>query len=139
MELNKSLKFIIQNAGWSTLHLSKAREAVKAMNTYRKQHPTCEITGSDKNIEIHHIVPVWSRPDLAADPDNFIALSASAHIHHIYGHDKNFRTKYVENIKDIASKMKEIKKEMVVINRPEVKINKIKTSWLSAFLRGWLK
>ena len=87
------------------------------MNLYRKSHPHCEITGTTKKIQIHHIVPVWADPDLADHPDNFIALSASAHIHHIYGHDRNFSQKYVKNIREISKKMLDLREELDIIHR----------------------
>mgnify|MGYP000930945999 CR=1 FL=1 len=132
-------RFFIQNAGWSILNPSKALEARQAMEEYRKTHPVCEITGSKKNVQIHHIVPVWADPALAADPNNFIALSASSHIHIIYGHDNNFGKKYVANVKEIAKKMRDIKAEMDIITRVEPNINSRKPSFLKAFLMGFWK
>lgn len=112
-----NIRFLIQNAGWAALNPIKAIEAQNAMSVYRKTHPLCEITGSDKKVQIHHIIPVWSNPDLAADPNNFIALSTSANIHSIFGHDRSFGHKCVSNIKTIAEKIRDIKKESIIINR----------------------
>lgn len=124
------MRFFIQNAGWSALNPIKAIEAQKAMQEYRKKQPTCEITGSKNKVQIHHIVPVWANPDLAADPNNFIALSASAHIHIIFGHAGNFGQRYVSNVKDIAEKIRAIKDQSNVVHR--VKIAKV--SWLQKIL-----
>lgn len=126
-----TFRFTIQNAGWSTLNPSKASEARRAMKKYREEHPTCEITGSKNKIQIHHIVPVWADPSLAADPNNFIALSASAHIHIIFGHAGNFGKRYVKNVKEIADKVTQLTKEFEVVERIETKsrltiFNKIK-------------
>jgi len=107
-------------AGWTDLSPEKHRSAKRAMRIYRKEHPICEVTGSNKKIQIHHIVPVWANPDIADDPDNFIALSSSAHIHHIFGHDKNFSKKYVSNIKEISEKMLALRGEFDIIHRNEV-------------------
>lgn len=107
-------------AGWSSLSPEKTLSTKLAMDKYRKEHPFCELTGSSKKIQIHHIVPVWANPDIADDPNNFIALSSSAHIHHIYGHDRNFGHKYVKNIREIAEKMLALQKEMVIVHRNEV-------------------
>lgn len=113
------VRFTIQNAGWSALNPEKASSARKAMNEYRKKHPKCEITGSDKGVQIHHVIPVWANPDLADDPDNFIALSSKAHIHLIYGHAGNFRTRYVSNIKDIAEHTRRMKAFSKIEYRPQ--------------------
>jgi hypothetical protein len=109
-------------AGWSSLTPEKRRSTQRAMRHYRKSHPYCEITGSDKKIQIHHIVPVWANPDLADDPDNFIALSSSSHIHHIYGHDRNFARKYVKNIREISKKFLALQKEFDIVHRTEAQM-----------------
>ena len=114
------MRFTIQNAGWSTLNPSQAYKTRKAMKVYREAHPLCEITGSDKKVQIHHIVPVWSNPEKAADPDNFIALSSQAHIHIIFGHARSFRNRYVPNIKIIAEKIRDIQTEMIIIDRDDL-------------------
>lgn len=106
-----------KRGGWSTLTHKQTREAQKAMDQYRKLHPVCEITGSDKDVQVHHIVPVWADPSLAADPNNFISLSASAHIHCIFGHNGDFGERYVSNIKEIASKIREIRASIQVVER----------------------
>lgn len=115
-----NIRFVIQNAGWAVLNPSRVKEVQAAMAEYRKSHPVCEITGSKKKVQIHHIVSIWANPDLAANQDNFIALSASAHIHLIYGHDGNFGKKYVSNIKEIAEKMRAIKSESIVVHRDSI-------------------
>lgn len=134
-----SLRFTIQNAGWSALNPSKAKEVRKAMDAHRKLYPACAITGSFKKVQVHHIIPVWADPTLAADPDNFISLSSSAHIHIIYGHNNNFGKYYVKNIKDIAEKMREVKMQSEVVERVTIKKVPPKRSFFDIFLRGWGK
>lgn len=134
-----SLRFTIQNAGWSALNPVKAGQVRKAMKEHRKLYPTCAITGTDKKIQVHHIVPVWADPSLAADPDNFISLSSSAHIHIIYGHNSNFGKYYVKNIKDIAKKMRDVKMQSEIVERVTIKNIKPKKSFFDIFLRGWGK
>jgi hypothetical protein len=137
------LRFTIQNVGWSALHPIKASEARKAMQEYRKRNPACEITGSLNNVQIHHIIPVWADPSLAADPDNFIALSASAHVHIIFGHNGNFGKYYVKNIKDIAKRIQYIKSQSEIIQRPEPIIIQGQRRWwdsiIAIFLKGFSK
>jgi hypothetical protein len=121
-----SIRFLAQNSGWSILNPKQAYAAHKAMREYRELHPTCEITGSKNKVQVHHIEPVWSNPEKVADPNNFISLSASAHIHLIFGHDGNFKSKYVLNVREISDKIKEIKKQSVVVNRISAQSDK---SW----------
>lgn len=115
--LNDSVRFTIQNAGWTALHPIKASKTRKAMREYRKTYTKCEITGSTKKLQTHHIIPVWKNPELADDPNNFIVLSASSNIHHIFGHDCSFKTKYVSNIKEIAQEISRIKAQSKVVHR----------------------
>jgi hypothetical protein len=112
------LQFVFRNAGWAALNPDAARKAKDAMDVYRKAHPVCELSGSKKNVQIHHIIPVWQAPELAAEQSNFIALSASAHIHLIWGHNGNFGKYYVANIKELALKVRAIRDEAVVVERP---------------------
>lgn len=129
-------RFIIQNAGWAALHPLEASAARKALREYRKEHPTCEITGTSKEVQIHHIIPIWADPSKAADKTNLIALSASCHIHHLFGHAGNFRTKYVANIKEIAYTIREVKNQMIIVERQFETLNK--QTLLSKLLK-WLK
>ena len=110
------------------------------MDEYRKQHPVCEITGSNKNVQVHHIVPVWARPDLASDPNNFISLSTSANIHLIFGHDGNYSDRYVQNIKENAKKIRAITKKGIIINREEhITIQTIKSDIIWKAIKNWIK
>lgn len=99
--------FLVRNLSWSALNPTSAYQARKAMAAYRKANPKCALTGTTKNVEVHHIIPVWKRPDLAADADNMISLSASAHIHLIFGHGGNFGSSYVANIREVIERMRE--------------------------------
>jgi len=76
--------------------------AVKlAKDRYRELHPECAVCGVRSNIvnghqnDVHHILPVSQRPDLAADPNNLVTL---CRVHHfVVGHARNWR-KYNANV-----------------------------------------
>jgi hypothetical protein len=116
-------------AGWASLTLEDLARVRKAMKEYRTQNPVCEITGSDKDCQVHHIIPVWQAPQLADKQDNFITLSTSANIHHIFGHDKNFRLKYVRNVKEISKKVLELRNSFDTVTRDETKALYIQQNW----------
>jgi predicted secreted Zn-dependent protease len=101
-------RFLFRNLSWSALHPSAAYRARRAMAEYRRTHPRCEITGTDRELQVHHIIPVWVRPDLAADPDNFITLSARCNIHQVFGHDGSFQDRWVENVRELADEMRAV-------------------------------
>lgn len=115
-----SIRFFIQNVGWSVLNPSQAYKAKKAMDVYRKLHPFCEITGSNKNIQVHHIIPVFANPQLADSLDNMISLSTSANIHLIYGHNGDFGAKYVSNIKKLAEDIKSITSTANIVFKQDI-------------------
>ncbi len=124
-------------AGWTILNPRQAYAAHKAMNEYRKEHPICELTGSKNGVQIHHIVPIWENPALAADKNNMIALSSKANIH-LMAHNGNFGKYYVSNIKEICKKCRAILEEAIVVTRPLDDISESSESFSSRILK-WFK
>ena len=112
-------RFIVQNAGWAALHPREASAARRAIREHKEKIPYCELTGTTREVQTHHIVPIWADPSKAADPNNLINLSARCNIHHIFGHDGNFRSKYVSNVKEIAQQMLELSRSREVKHRIE--------------------
>jgi hypothetical protein len=132
-----SIRFYIQNAGWASLNPSEAYQAKKAMDEYKKTHKVCEITGSDKNVQIHHIVPVWADPSLAADPNNFIALSTQANIHLIFGHNGSYAKRYIKDVKQIANSVRFLLDEADIVIRPQILAYKSNPMTILRSLYGW--
>lgn len=110
-------RFSILEAGWATLPPSQTRKALKAMKEYKKAHPLCEVTGSNKSVQVHHIIPVWKAPELSAEPSNMISLSTSANIHLLFGHGGNFQSKYNQNIREVADKMLALQDTFDIVRR----------------------
>jgi hypothetical protein len=57
----------------------RSPQCLKVMKEYKKLHPACEISGSLKHVEPHHIFPVHLYPEKADDPTNFICLTRWLH------------------------------------------------------------
>jgi hypothetical protein len=38
------------------------------------EHPTCDLCGGDRNLEVHHVEPFHQRPDLELQPSNLLTL-----------------------------------------------------------------
>lgn len=54
-------------------------------NKFVKEHPVCEACGSNENLNVHHIKPFHSNPELELEWSNLITLCRE---HHFYiGHD----------------------------------------------------
>ena len=56
----------------------------KTRKTHLKNNPTCAITGSDRDCEVHHRKPFYKYPELENDPNNLITLRRDAHL--LFGH-----------------------------------------------------
>jgi len=81
----------------------------RAKNKYREKHSSCESCGVKNNIvngnrnDVHHILPVHIRPDLASDPDNLITLCRMCHFMH--GHRGSWY-KFNPQIRRAAAELK---------------------------------
>ena len=62
--------------------------------------PVCEITGSNKNLVIHHLESYNIHPELGADPNNMVRITEDIHkkFHSIYGYGHNTREQWNEFI-----------------------------------------
>lgn len=72
---------------------------------YARDNYTCRICKERSGkLTIHHILPIWARPDLAHEPDNLTTLCQSCHLK-VNGHEEDyieFFGKKQEELKDIT-------------------------------------
>lgn len=85
----KSDRYILAIKNNDAKLMRKTREYRQAMNSYRKSHPDCEVTGLKpsfwgRNPDVHHYVPVSVDITLACDTNNMITLCRD--IHFLIGH-----------------------------------------------------
>jgi len=88
-----------RDPGWNAL-----------MKAYKKAHPTCEATGTTKNLQVHHIKPVWLFPEDEMKWENLIILTRW--IHFWLAHFGYYRSYNPDIRKDAAWLLDKIK------NRP---------------------
>lgn len=60
-----------------------------------ENHPVCELCGTAKDLQVHHIKPFHLSPELELDPDNLVTLCISKYwgfsCHILVGHGGNSR------------------------------------------------
>jgi len=76
----------------------------KAKRDYAIVHTECAICGSEKCIEVHHVIPVHININLATNYENFIALCDNNNngCHRWIGHFGDFKNKWNLNIRQYA-------------------------------------
>ena len=57
----------------------------RVRNHHIEIHPSCEACGSQADLNVHHILPFYLRPELELDPANLITLCREHHFR--VGHD----------------------------------------------------
>jgi hypothetical protein len=79
-------------------------QLTKAKRKHVKVFNKCAVCGTDKNLEVHHIVPVHVDVSLAVDPENFITLCdwRNHGCHFVFGHFRNFRSDWNPDIVEFA-------------------------------------
>ncbi len=77
--------------------------------TVRKHHlerqPCCQVCGSDKGLEVHHIRPFHLHPKLELDPANLITLCEGTRggCHFLFGHLENWHSFNPNVVSDAAA------------------------------------
>jgi 5-methylcytosine-specific restriction protein A len=57
-----------------------------------QQHPSCAVCGKRQHIQVHHIIPFHSHPELELDPANLITLCMGLKQCHLkIGHGGSFK------------------------------------------------
>lgn len=71
---------------------------------YLRIHPCCAVCGGTRSINVHHIQPFHTHPELELDPSNLITLCESGkkglNCHLLVGHLGNFRNINTESVND---------------------------------------
>lgn len=77
----------------------------------RKKHlqmfPTCAVCGGTKKVEVHHVKPYHTHPELELDPNNLVTLCESKskgglNCHLLIGHSGNYKKINPDVVEDAA-------------------------------------
>ncbi len=94
----------------------RSSEWPKVRANHLKKHPTCEVCGGIRKIEVHHIKPFHLNSELELDENNLISLCENnkwLNCHLAIGHLGNFKSYNVDVINDAKNLLNKIK------NRPK--------------------
>lgn len=98
----KKIKDLIQ--GKASIGEKRSSKWNKIRKEHLKKHPTCSVCGGKKSLEVHHIKPFNSHPELELDPNNLITLCESkkngANCHLLFGHLGNYKTINPNSVQD---------------------------------------
>jgi thymidylate synthase ThyX len=88
---NRGLRY---EAAWH--HTPETRERLGAQkrgerNPFERDDHTCRLCGTrGGRLTLHHILPVWARPDLASDAANLATVCRDCHVGRLNGHEPEY-------------------------------------------------
>lgn len=100
--------FVMRNKMYSIKNWRGLSKVRKNMKSYVLLNPACEFCGRTKNLNVHHIIPIWADPLLAWVITNFVTLCRKCHLY--VGHNGNYAQRYEEKILLLISNSKVAKK-----------------------------
>lgn len=93
MNIYKLIKDRLQ--GKAPRGAKRSSEWRKVRKAHLKLHPKCQLCGSKRKVEVHHIVPFHIAPDQELEFDNLITLCENKkygiNCHLLMGHRGNYR------------------------------------------------
>lgn len=94
------IRYAVRSPKWSSVR-----------KEHLKQNPNCAACGKNKKLEVHHIKPVHTNPELELDPSNLITLCADP-CHILFGHLMDWKSWNTNVINDTSVYLSKVK------NRP---------------------
>lgn len=81
--------------GGITKEAIKTRRGVNALRPQimKRDDYRCRLCRGKKRLEMHHIVPVWARPDLVLVPENIVTICRACHLR-TYGREMEYAAKF---------------------------------------------
>lgn len=95
------MNIFIRNFGYAVKHPVRTWRVREACRMHIVAQPVCQWCGNTRDLEAHHIIPLWANELLGSTPSNFITLCSRCHL--IVGHNRSFATKYVDNVVKICA------------------------------------
>ena len=96
------------------------RRCVNALRptVYTRDSYCCRLCGKrGGRLSIHHILPVWARPDLVCDPDNMVTLCRSCHLN-VNQHEEDYVETFGRTIGELGDKPRPLQRTPRLVPRP---------------------
>lgn len=98
-----------------TLGIPRSDKWAEVRAKFLEDNKVCAACGSNKDIQVHHVVAFHTHPELELDPANFLPLceGMERNCHRFIGHLDNFQSLNENSRSDAATWLKRI------ISRPK--------------------
>ncbi len=96
------------------------RRCVNALRptVYTRDNYRCRLCGKrGGGLSIHHILPVWARPELVCDPDNMATLCRSCHFK-VNHHEEDYIEVFGRTISELGDKPRPIQRTPRLVPKP---------------------
>lgn len=100
--------FVSRNPLYSLKNWRALSSVRKALLEKRLKTPECEWCGRTHRLEVHHTIPVWAEPILAASAPNLVTLCRKCHLY--VGHNGSFSDRFEQELPYIIKTHKVAKK-----------------------------
>lgn len=114
---------VYKNAGWLHEHyvvkgLSRRGVENLRQTVYARDGYACRpCANRSRHLNIHHVLPVWARPDLVCDINNPITVCPPCH-YKITGHEEEYIESFGHKCEELKSAVKPVAKSTKFIPKP---------------------
>lgn len=70
---------------------------------YERDNHRCQLCGRTGKLTLHHILPVWSRPDLAIDMENLVSVCPPCHLK-VNTHELEYVERFGRKLSELGTK-----------------------------------
>jgi thymidylate synthase (FAD) len=120
-----------QNPQWRggiTRYAIQIRRGMKELRpkVFARDHYCCQLCGTiSKQLDAHHIIPVWARPDLVLDLDNLVTLCRRCHKRKVNCHEEEYLIHFGRSLQAIGQARRPLAKSLRRVTFQPVRIRTI--------------
>jgi 5-methylcytosine-specific restriction endonuclease McrA len=106
--------------GGISRHGVALRRGVNALRptVYARDNHRCRLCGKlGGRLTIHHILPIWARPDLVYDPENMVTLCRSCHLK-VNNHEEDYIELFGRTASELENATRPIARKPCLVPKP---------------------